>query len=89
MGSGMMRMQTWYGPMPWGAPAPHARQSRSILPSDASQIGQKCLCNAVSTVRLITLDEPQLYTLTPPGPHALVRATGGAYPVASMIVADL
>ena len=55
----MMRMQTWYGPMPWGAPAPHARQSRSILPSDASQIGQKCLCNAVSTVRLITLDEPQ------------------------------
>ena len=85
MGSGMMRMQTWYGPMPWGAPAPHARQSRSILPSDASQIGQKCLCNAVSTVRLITLDEPQLYTLTPPGPCALVRATSGARPEASKI----
>ena len=38
-----------------------------------------------STARLIALDEPQSYTLTPPGPHAPVRAAGGARPEASMI----
>ena len=42
-GSGMMRMQTLYGPVPLGQPAPMTLQVCGIMGPDASQIGVKCL----------------------------------------------